>query len=315
MQILRSAQDDTNPLTARLLLQHLHRHAHQSLQLLIRRLRQESLGPHVVLARRITIQEPTNIRDEGDALDLGSTLHLGCALLGSHQRLEPVRVAEGLRRERRNHLTEMNVGVGEGLGVPLRTKEDRPDHRALPLNRHDDDGAHVPRVERRLHRPEHRIRRGVGDEHRLLRLERPLQLRIAIQVDDQIADRGILVAGDESDLVLLAGEEDGAAVQAERVAELPRDALQDVDEMQRRRNLLENVDDGDEMIALLLQLGDAAPQPRQLVVTPEALRSRRRWCRRARRPRRAAALARRARTAWIRRLGRVALIHVPRCAR
>ena len=108
-----------------------------------------------------------------------------------------------------------------------------------------------------------------------------LQLRIAIEVDDEIADRRILVARDEADLVLLAGEEDRAAVEAERVAELARDGLQDVDEVQRRRDLLQDVDDRDEVVALALQLGYARAQPRDFIVPPIGLRRRRRGVGRA----------------------------------
>ena len=115
-------------------------------------------------------------------------------------------------------------------------------------------------------RAQRRIGRRVGNEHRLARLERALELRIAIEIDDEIADRRILVARDEANLVLLAGEEDRAAVEPERVAQLARDGLQDVDEMERRRDLLQDVDDGDEMVALALQLGYAAAQPRHFVI-------------------------------------------------
>jgi hypothetical protein len=76
----------------------------------------------------------------------------------------------------------------------------------------------------------------VGDEHRLAALERALQLRIAVQVDEEIADRRILVARDEAHLVPVAGEEDRAAIETERLAELAGDRLEDVDEVERRRD-------------------------------------------------------------------------------
>ena len=85
-------------------------------------------------------------------------------------------------------------------------------------------------------------------------VEGALELRIALEVDDEVADRRILVARDEADLVPVAGEEDRAAVEAEHVAHLARDGLQDVDEVQRRRDLLQDVDDGREMVALALEL-------------------------------------------------------------
>ena len=66
----------------------------------------------------------------------------------------------------------------------------------------------------------------------------------------------IVVAGDEANLVGVAGEEDRAAVELERLAHLARDRLQNVDEVQRRRDVLQNVDDGEQVVALALQLGD-----------------------------------------------------------
>jgi hypothetical protein len=103
---------------------------------------------------------------------------------------------------------------------------------------------------------QHRVGRGVGDEHRLTTLEGALQLGVAIEVDDQVADGRIFVAGDEPDLFLLSAEEDRAAIEAERLAELAGDRLQDVDEMERRRNFLQDVDDRYEMVTLPLELRD-----------------------------------------------------------
>ena len=123
---------------------------------------------------------------------------------------------------------------------------------------------------------QHRIVRRVGNEHRLAGVERALQLRIAIEVDDEIADGRIFVARDEPDFVLLAGEEDRAAIEPEGVAELAGDGLQDVDEVQRRGDFLQDVDDGDEMVALALQLGDARAQPSDFVIPPVRLQRRRR---------------------------------------
>jgi hypothetical protein len=140
---------------------------------------------------------------------------------------------------------------------PQRAKKDRADDRALPPDRHDDDRAHVPQRERRLHALQHRLGRRVGDEHRLPRLEGALELGVAIEVDDEVADRRVLVARDEPDFVLLGREEDRAAVETEGLAKLARDALENVDEVEGGGDLLEDVDDGCQLVALALQLGDA----------------------------------------------------------
>jgi hypothetical protein len=103
---------------------------------------------------------------------------------------------------------------------------------------------------------QHRVGRGVGNEHRLPALEGALQLGVAIEVDHQVADGRILVAGDEADFFLLPAEEDRAAIEPERLAELAGDRLQDVDEMERRRDLLQDVDDRYEMVTLPLELRD-----------------------------------------------------------
>ena len=117
---------------------------------------------------------------------------------------------------------------------------------------------------------------GVGDEHRLARVERALQLGIAIEVDDEVPDRRILVARDEPNLVLFAGEEDRAAIEAERVAQLAGDRLENVDEVKRGRDFLQDVDDGDEVVALALKLGYASMQTDELVISPIGPRHRRR---------------------------------------
>src|SRR3982751_6702252 len=61
---------------AGLLLQDFHRHPYQPLQLLIGRFRQQCLRPHMVLARRIPIQQPPHVRDQRDALDLRPALYI-----------------------------------------------------------------------------------------------------------------------------------------------------------------------------------------------------------------------------------------------
>jgi len=168
----------------------------------------------------------------------------------------------------------VHVRVGKRLGLAFGAEEDRADHRALPLNRHDDDRPHVSRIERGLDRAQHRVVRRIRDEHRLLRLERPLQFRIAIQVDDEIPNSRIFIARDEPHLILLAGEKNRAAVEAKRIAEFACDALQDVNKVQRRRDFLQNIDYSAKMITLALQLGDATSQPGQFVVRRELLRCR-----------------------------------------
>ena len=108
-----------------------------------------------------------------------------------------------------------------------------------------------------------------------------------------------LVARDEANLVLFAGEKDRAAIEAECIAQLAGDGLEDVDEMEGRRDLLQDVDDRDEMVAFALQLGYAGAQPSDFVISiPIECRRRRLvgscWC------------------CWrVRRLGWVGLIHLP----
>ena len=172
-----------------------------------------------------------------------------------------MRIAQRLGRERCDDLAEADVGVGEGLGVAVGAQEDRADDRGLPPDGHDHDRADVAGVEGALDAAQRGVRGGVRDEHRLARIERALQLGVAIEVDDEVPDGRIFVAGDEADFVLVAGQEDRAAVEAERVAELARDRLQDVDEMERGGDFLQDVDDRDEMVALALQLGYAGAQP------------------------------------------------------
>jgi hypothetical protein len=143
---------------------------------------------------------------------------------------------------------------------PQRPKEDCADDCAFPPDRHDDDRADVPHCERRLDALKHRLVGRVGDEHRLPGLEGALELRVTIEVDDEVADRRILVARDEPDFILLRREEDRAAVEPKGLTKLARDALENVDEVEGGGDLLEDVDDGRQLIALALQLGDASAQ-------------------------------------------------------
>src|SRR6266540_5370092 len=50
-------------------------------------------------------------------------------------------------------------------------------------------------------------------------------------------------------------EEDRAAVEAERLAQLAGDRLENVEEVQRGRDFLEDLDDGEEVFALALEVG------------------------------------------------------------
>src|SRR5207253_1222710 len=53
------------------------------------------------------------------------------------------------------------------------------------------------------------------------------------------------------------GQEDGAAIEAECLAQLARDRLQDVDEVERGGDFLEDLDDGEQMRPLALEPGHA----------------------------------------------------------
>ena len=253
----------------------MHRDRHETLELFVGGLGQQGLGPDVLVALRVAGKESSHERDERDALELGLALRLDRVFLIAKQRLEPMRVPQRFRGERRHDLAEADVRVREGLGVAIRAEEDRADHRALPSNRHDDDRPHVAHVERRFDALERRIGPRIGDEHRLTGLEGALELRIAIEIHDEVADRRILVAGDESNFVVRAREEDRASVETEGLAELTGDRLQDVDEMERGGDFLQDVDDRDEVVALALQLGYPRAEPGDLVISPIGRRRRR----------------------------------------
>src|SRR2546425_10801817 len=121
-------------------------------------------------------------------------------------------------------LDEADVGIGERRAVAVGPQENRADRDRPPCDRHDGDRLHAPIDELAFHVPQRRVVRGVGNEHRLAALHRALQLRVALQIDDIVADRGIFVRGDEAHRApALFAEENGAAVQAERLAQLARD--------------------------------------------------------------------------------------------
>lgn len=144
-------------------------------------------------------------------------------------------------------------------------QEDCPDDHPFPADRDDDDRAHVPHRERGLYALQHRLGGGVRDEYRFARVESPLQLRVAIEVDDEVTDRRVLVARDQPDLVLVSRKKDRTAVEPKNLAELPGDRLQDVDEVQRRRDFFEDVDDRCELVTLAAELRDFGAELRQLI--------------------------------------------------
>jgi hypothetical protein len=215
----------------------------------------------VVFASGIAVEETAQKCDERDPLELGAAARVFAVVVRTEQRLEPVSVAERLRGERRDHLAEAHVALRERLGLALGAEEDRTDDGRPPSNRHHDDRPHVPHVQRGTGVLQHWVVRRVGNEHRVARLERPLELRVAIQVDDEVPDRRILIARDQSDIRVAPGEVDRAAIEPERFAELARDRLQNVYEVERGRDVLQDVDDGDELVTLALQLRDPLLQP------------------------------------------------------
>ena len=193
----------------------------------------------------------------------------------AEHRLEAMSVSQYLPRQRRDDLAESHVGLRERLGAPVGPEEDRADDGALRLNRHDDDRPDVPRIEIVADAFERRIGDRVRNEDRLARLERALELGISLEVDDEISHRRIAVRRDESHLVRAAREVDGAPLEPEGVAERARDDLEDLCEVRRRRDFLQNVDDRDEVVALALELCYPRAKASDLVIAPTGLRSRR----------------------------------------
>jgi len=220
----------------------------------------------VILASSVAVEKAAQERHQRDAFELRAPTRVLAIVARPQQRLEAMGVAKGLRRQRRDHLAEADVALGERLGLPLRSQEDRADDRRPPTDRHDDDRSHVAHVERRAGVLQHRIVRRVGNEHRVTRLDRALELRIPIQVDDQIPDRGVFVAGYEAHIGVAARQIDRAAIEPERFAQLAGDRLQNIYEMERGRDVLQNIDDRDELVTLALQLRDPLLQPGGLLV-------------------------------------------------
>src|SRR5687768_5513115 len=99
-----------------------------------------------------------------------------------------MRVAQRLGRERGVHLAETDVGFGEWCRAAFRAQENRPDDIGPPPDRDDDDRTDSAIVELLPDAFERRLTGGFGNEHRLPRLERALQLGITAQVDDEVSD-------------------------------------------------------------------------------------------------------------------------------
>src|SRR5204863_59693 len=216
-----------------------------------------TFGPGA-LALAECAEQAAQERQQRHALELHAPHRLPRLLLALRQALVAVRVAQRLCRDRGHHLHESHVLVGERGAIAEGTQENRPDRHTAPRDRHHRDGLHAAADELALPVLETRIGGRAGDEHRLAALHRAFQLGVALEVHHVVANGGILVGGDQPHGPAAAlGEKDRAAVQPERLAQLTRDALEDVDEMERGGNFLENLDDREQMLALALELGNA----------------------------------------------------------
>ena len=102
----------------------------------------------------------------------------------------------------------------------------------------------------------------VGDEDGLAGLDRAPQLGIAVEVHHVVPDARILVARHQAHPAPAPlGEEDRAAVETEGLAQPQRDGLHDVREVQRAADLLQDLDDGQQVLPLLLQRVEPVLQP------------------------------------------------------
>ena len=183
-------------------------------------------------------------------------------MLALGESLVAVRVAQRLGGEGGDDLDESHVGVGKRRPVAERAQENRADGDAAPIDRHDRDRLDPAAQQIAAHVLETGIVGGIGDEHGLGAVDRALQLGIPLQIHEVVADRGIFVRGDEAYLLAAPlGEEDRAAIQSERFAQLARDGLQDVDEVQRPGDFLENLDHREQVLAFVLELGNPGRQP------------------------------------------------------
>ena len=162
--------------------------------------------------------------------------------------------------------TGSNPGANTGPDSrTLTAARDRSDHRATPSDGDHHYRAHVAKRKYQLRTLKHRLGARVGNENRLPTLEGTLELRIPLQVYDEVAQERILVRRHQPNIALFSQKEDRAAIQAERLAEAFGDGLQDVHEMKRRRDLGEYVDHGDQLVAFPLELRDSQSEPVCLV--------------------------------------------------
>jgi hypothetical protein len=177
------------------------------LQLLARRIWKSRLGQSVLAVATVGVEEATEEADHRNALKFSAPLRLRDVALGLDERLEPMRVAECLRSERSNRLAESYIGLRERMRVLFgaqSAEKDRANHRTLPPNGYHNDRSNVSHGELRLNALEHRLVRGVRDEYGLPRFESTLQLRIAVEVDDEVSDRRGLVVRYQTNLVMLS---------------------------------------------------------------------------------------------------------------
>ena len=105
----------------------MHRDAYEAVELFAGRFGQKTLGPRLVVARRVAVEKPPEERHERDALEVAAFLRGERVFLVAHHRLEPVRVEERLRRERRDDLAESDVRLGERLRVAIGSEKNRAD--------------------------------------------------------------------------------------------------------------------------------------------------------------------------------------------
>ena len=108
-----------------------------------------------------------------------------------------------------------------------------------------------------------RIVHGVGNEHRLAALHRALELGVALEIDDVVADRGVLVGRHQPHRTCPPRSARKIEQRSSPNASPSLRAidLQNVDEVERARDLLENLDHGEQVLALALQLADARGEP------------------------------------------------------
>jgi len=200
-----------------------HGHADQPVDLLGAGFGEKPFTPRA-FALTERIEQAAQEREQGDALQLHPLQLLARLVRALRQPLVAVGVAQALGGERGDDLHEAHVGVREGGAVAVGPQENRADRDRPPRDRDDGDRLHATIDQLALHVPQGRIVRRIGNEDRLAALHRALELRIALEVDDVVANRGVLVRCHEADLpAAFFAEENGAAVEAERLAQLAGD--------------------------------------------------------------------------------------------